>query len=642
MWPFFVVPGPRVYTLGLLLMLLWAAWGAYLWLGRLVPARGPRLLGALLCAFNPWTAKIFIFSSMGAACWMGWILWAWDQALTPHLRRWWLPAVMIALSAYSGHPEIALMMAACSAFYAVAVWAVGGSERLPPLRFLGVVAGTVCLSALLAAVQWLPVLARLPEVVAYKFQGAKANLTPGHYLFTDVFNPRSPVFVNPALWCVLLLGLVASVRLRRLWPLLVLAIVSLQLSFWTIGIGPIVRFQTAGGMMPGIYARGALWFSIGALVSAGAAFVAGAERGRWFSVRLVALGALAFAGLSWADYQQGSMIYLFLHKDLILFYAFLVALLLVGAFLRPGLLQMSVLGLAALALVAAPLADTGFRYSYFNETRPSAEASPAIEALHGRGYNCHDRIAGALQKGHGRPCLSPDLATLWRVRDARLLDVLQNRRLWSLQRALGAKPRKLLRTFVAFPDLTLKGWGLLGVKELAVTDTTTKAQIRWERIPGARSRAFITHRVTAASDEETSEREVATRTKGGLDAPVVLEGWTGPETLGAISDRDAIVWKRDGLSAVRLGVTVPEGGLLVLLDTYASGWEARVDGKRAHIYPADLAFRGVVLPPGTHDVSFQYRPWSVPVGGGLAFVGWLLVALEIFRSMRARRGSFHA
>jgi uncharacterized membrane protein YfhO len=52
-------------------------------------------------------------------------------------------------------------------------------------------------------------------------------------------------------------------------------------------------------------------------------------------------------------------------------------------------------------------------------------------------------------------------------------------------------------------------------------------------------------------------------------------------------------------------------GLLVLHDTYYPGWIAEVDGKSAPIFQADVLFRAIELPAGTHRVTFRFAPFSL-------------------------------
>jgi len=49
-------------------------------------------------------------------------------------------------------------------------------------------------------------------------------------------------------------------------------------------------------------------------------------------------------------------------------------------------------------------------------------------------------------------------------------------------------------------------------------------------------------------------------------------------------------------------------GYLVLTDTYYPGWQAYLDGQRIEIYPTDIAFHGLFIPQGKHQVIFKYRP----------------------------------
>ena len=85
-----------------------------------------------------------------------------------------------------------------------------------------------------------------------------------------------------------------------------------------------------------------------------------------------------------------------------------------------------------------------------------------------------------------------------------------------------------------------------------------------------------------------------------------------------------------GLNDVDVTVQGSAPGVLVLGDTYASGWRARVDGRPATLARADAVFRAVPVPAGTHRVSFTYEPRAFTVGArvslsALALWGALLV-----------------
>jgi hypothetical protein len=80
--------------------------------------------------------------------------------------------------------------------------------------------------------------------------------------------------------------------------------------------------------------------------------------------------------------------------------------------------------------------------------------------------------------------------------------------------------------------------------------------------------------------------------------------------------------------------------LLVLTDVAYPGWKASVDGKDAPVEHADYVLRGVVIPAGTHLVTFRYEPstWSlgrdVSVAGGASVLVLSLAGLWLWRRRR--------
>ncbi|MEP6509017.1 MAG: YfhO family protein, partial [Gemmatimonadales bacterium] len=74
--------------------------------------------------------------------------------------------------------------------------------------------------------------------------------------------------------------------------------------------------------------------------------------------------------------------------------------------------------------------------------------------------------------------------------------------------------------------------------------------------------------------------------------------------------------------------TTNRPALLVLADVYAHGWKAWVDDKPAPIVITNVAFRGVVIPEGQHDVRFEFLPDALFTG--LYISGALFVLLVIY------------
>ena len=81
----------------------------------------------------------------------------------------------------------------------------------------------------------------------------------------------------------------------------------------------------------------------------------------------------------------------------------------------------------------------------------------------------------------------------------------------------------------------------------------------------------------------------------------------------------SIVTDRPG--SVRLNVEAPGRQLLVLSDTYHSGWRAQVDGKPVEIRRVNGDFMGCVIEKGSHLVEFDFRPVALAWGKLLSLLG---------------------
>ncbi len=100
----------------------------------------------------------------------------------------------------------------------------------------------------------------------------------------------------------------------------------------------------------------------------------------------------------------------------------------------------------------------------------------------------------------------------------------------------------------------------------------------------------------------------------------------------------------EGSDFVRIQAKAPpDGGYLVLNDTYYPGWRATVDKKPANILRANIAVRALWLTAGSHVVEFHYdapafyRGLRYSLGGVGLLAAWVVSAAYAMRRSRARR-----
>jgi len=88
---------------------------------------------------------------------------------------------------------------------------------------------------------------------------------------------------------------------------------------------------------------------------------------------------------------------------------------------------------------------------------------------------------------------------------------------------------------------------------------------------------------------------------------------------------------------VRIESDASTPGYVVVVDAYAPGWRAEVDGRPAPLLCANLAFRAVPVPAGRHVIEMTYRPVSVLVGAAISAAALLGTAIVVASSRRESR-----
>ena len=211
----------------------------------------------------------------------------------------------------------------------------------------------------------------------------------------------------------------------------------------------------------------------------------------------------------------------------------------------------------------------------------------------------------------------------------------------------------------AFPPVQIEFWR--SVATVPVERVLDLLAVRWAILPAAavravelpvrgsalydyalvenehrRPRAFVAERWERHERDDDirdilfAERGVdlgAVRLSGGSEAETGARG-TPPSACAAASPRP---------EDVNLSCASAAGGYAVLLDTFAPGWTAAVDGVPAAIERADLLGRAVRVPPGAHRVTFRYRTPGLRAGAAVSLCAWLALAAAGVATRRRRK-----
>jgi hypothetical protein len=91
---------------------------------------------------------------------------------------------------------------------------------------------------------------------------------------------------------------------------------------------------------------------------------------------------------------------------------------------------------------------------------------------------------------------------------------------------------------------------------------------------------------------------------------------------------------------VKIHTDYPQETQLVLTDTFYPGWEARLDGIKIPIKLHQGVFRSLVIPAGTHDIEFRFKPKSVRVGAIISLTTILALILILVWNRKRKSASF--
>ena len=82
---------------------------------------------------------------------------------------------------------------------------------------------------------------------------------------------------------------------------------------------------------------------------------------------------------------------------------------------------------------------------------------------------------------------------------------------------------------------------------------------------------------------------------------------------------------------------IRDSGILVFTIPFDKGFSAAIDGRQADVIPCDVAFMGVWVEPGEHEIVFTYRTRALPLGAALSALAAAALAVYVFICRRRGR-----
>jgi hypothetical protein len=152
--------------------------------------------------------------------------------------------------------------------------------------------------------------------------------------------------------------------------------------------------------------------------------------------------------------------------------------------------------------------------------------------------------------------------------------------------------------------------------------------------PNAVGRIFVPEQVVAVADENESFARItapdfAPRRTAYVESNVVLPARIqGEATIHSETP-----------THIRAALRMATPGLVVLTDYWDAGWRAYLDGRKVPILRTDYLLRGVVVPAGAATLEFRYEPMTLRIGGWLAGLAGVAIAVGWIAERRGGRGA---
>jgi hypothetical protein len=682
-WLYLILPLFTAFKLHYLIHVILGWLGLYVLCGSYSLSKKASFLGASLFAFSGMYLSSFEFyNHIAALAWMPWVLWLLHRDARPRRVRIVPLAFLWALMILAGAPEFILMtlfLAAGQAFFTAGAWK----------KKIAWTALSLLLASLISAVQLLPSIELLgrTERAAQSAQWPLEliqlfNLPFPHFLGNDrepghndfwgwhIFDKESPLYYSLYMGAGALLLFLFG--LRKPWDRRRKIFLLMFFAFFLLSCGRYSPFFFLYRFVPLLSSiRYPVKFFLGSVFCLSILSAYGFDRitgagkpGR----KTVSFMAVASAlGLA--------LFMLFKRPTIgILNKLFIIdrdsSLRELGRSVEIGLVLLAVYALIFLlfhrakgpcrilgwALIALVVLDPAYNNRYVNPTVPASfyDKTPLAAGLTAPLAVYRDELyAPFLKETMGdnvkllrflRESLYPFTGMGDGVRYVLNWDFYgtYSRRYLDLRGAIkGLPPNDQFKILKYVGCAAYVGYDPLFSRESAQRLQIEGVDIWLERIAERGASPFIAFRTVRAAEVKDKLRIFTADSFNPYTEIITEKDVRLPEPLGNEDLKNGtIIIRKEIQGRGWYSVSLPREGIAVFPGNAAPGWHARIDGRRAEVFEANLFAKGVRVPAGDHEIVLRYLPASFlwGVGISLASIGLILAGALVIDRRAKRRG----
>ncbi len=160
-------------------------------------------------------------------------------------------------------------------------------------------------------------------------------------------------------------------------------------------------------------------------------------------------------------------------------------------------------------------------------------------------------------------------------------------------------------------------------------------EVFFQKLAEKQNQVYLVYNTVKEDNVEKKIELYLERSFNPLETAVIEKDFEFEETIGENSYKIDI--KSSKSRKEKYLIKTPKKALLVIPDRFQPGWKAWINGEKSDVFKVNLASKGVVIPPGEHEVELKYFPSSFLYGAIISSVSICIILLFLLINIKRDR-----